>query len=461
MVNKDDEWNTVVWRPDNSDASNEAKLDPDVKVWNPEYLETISQTISSRSAELRELSMAVHSNPELGYAEYKTHDILVNFMKKQEGWKVTPKYELETAWLATYESPEAKDDTRVIGVNSEMDALPKIGHACGHNLIAITGVAVALGIKAVFEKFKLPGKIALLGTPAEEGGHGKVKLLDAGAYAKMAACLMAHPAPGPRNTLSLTSCLALRKIEAEYHGQTAHAALSPWEGKNALDAAVLAYTNIAAMRQQMYPTWRAHGIIEGKDWAVNVIPAYAKYIVGVRAPTRAEQDVAMKKIIPCLEAAATATGCTLKLTIDEGTYDLRQNIGLGQDVERTFKAKYGRAEREKWGIKSASTDFGNIGYGAYFALIAPLLNLAQLAIVLPSLHPGYSIPTVPDGGNHTPAFTAAAATDEAHRATLDVAESLALTGVRVVVDGEWYEKEVWERFQEDKVKREQGVVGVA
>ncbi|KAG7090813.1 hypothetical protein E1B28_009897 [Marasmius oreades] len=443
MADKNEDWNTVLWRPDNSDEWNKPELDPEPKVWNMEYLTTISDTISRRSGDLRELSMAVHSNPELGYAEYKTHDILVNFMRKQEGWKVTPNYELPTAWLATYESPEAKEDTRVIGINSEMDALPKIGHACGHNLIAITGVAVALGVKAVLEKFGLPGKIALLGTPAEEGGHGKVKLLKAGAYKTMAACLMAHPAPGPRHTLSLTSCLALKKIEAEFFGHTAHAALSPWEGKNALDAAVLAYTSIAALRQQMHPTWRVHGIFEGKDWAVNVIPAYAKFIVGVRASTRAEQEIAMKKVLPCFEAAASATGCTVKLTIDEGTFDLRQNVGLGQDVERTFKTKFGRVERERWGIKSASTDFGNIGYE------------------LPALHPGYAIPTVPDGGNHTPLFTSAAATDAAHRATLDVAEALALTGVRVVLDDDWYNKEVLEKFEEDKVRRSQGVLGIA
>ncbi|KAF9269937.1 hypothetical protein L218DRAFT_982642 [Marasmius fiardii PR-910] len=443
MATKNDDWNTVLWRPDNSDEWNKPKRDPYAKVWNEEYLATIVETISRQSHDLRKLSMDVHSNPELGYAEYKTHDILVNFMKKQDGWKVTPNYELPTAWLATFETAEAKEDTRVIGINSEMDALPNIGHACGHNLIAITGVAVALGIKAVFEKFHLPGKIALLGTPAEEGGRGKGKLLKAGAYKVMAACLMSHPAPGPRNTLSLTSSLALKKIEAEFFGCTAHAALSPWEGKNALDAAVLAYTNISALRQQMHPTWRVHGVFEGKDWAVNVIPAYAKYIALVRAPTRAEQEIAVKKVMPCFEAAAVATGCTVKITIDEGTSDLRQNIGLGQDVERTFKAKYGRVERERWGIKSASTDFGLVGYE------------------LPSLHPGYAIPTVPDGGNHTPLFTSAATTEDAHRATLDVVEALALTGVRVVVDDEWYKKEVWEKFEEDKVRRDHGVIGTA
>jgi amidohydrolase len=189
-------------------------------------------------------------------------------MSSQPGWTVTRNYKLPTAWLATFEH-KADANTRTIGVNSEMDALPKIGHACGHNLIAISGVAVALAIKAVFERFDLSGKISLLGTPAEEGGRGKVKLIEAGAYEGVAACLMSHPAPGPKNTVSLTSCLALKNIEAEYTGKTAHAALSPWEGTNALDAAVLAYTNIAAMRQQMHPTWRVHGIFEGKNWAVN------------------------------------------------------------------------------------------------------------------------------------------------------------------------------------------------
>jgi metal-dependent amidase/aminoacylase/carboxypeptidase family protein len=189
-------------------------------------------------------------------------------MSSQPGWTVTRNYKLPTAWLATFEH-NADDNTRIIGINSEMDALPTIGHACGHNLIAISGVAVALGIKAVLEHFDLPGKISLLGTPAEEGGGGKVKLLQAGAYDGFAACLMSHPAPGPKNTVSLTSSLALKYVEAEYTGKTAHAALSPWEGTNALDAAVLAYTSIAAMRQQMHPTWRVHGIFEGKNWAVN------------------------------------------------------------------------------------------------------------------------------------------------------------------------------------------------
>ncbi|KAG7098915.1 hypothetical protein E1B28_000812 [Marasmius oreades] len=443
MAMKNDDWNTVLWRLDDSDEWNKPELNAEAEIWNPEYLATISETISSRYNELRELSLSVHSHPELAFAEHKTHDILVDFMKKQEGWKVTPNFELSTAWLATYASPEAKEDTRVIGINSEMDALPKIGHACGHNLIAIAGVAIALGIKAVFERHRLPGKIILLGTPAEERGHGKLQLLKAGAYKQMAACLMVHPAPGPRNTISLTSCLALKKIEAEFFGCAAHAALSPWEGKNALDAAVLTYTNIALLRQQVPSACRIHSIFEGQDWALNIIPAYAKYIAVVRAPTRAEQEEVMKKVLPCFEAAAKATGCTMKVTVHDGTYDLRQNVGLGKDIERTFGAKYGRVERERWGIKSASTDFGNVGYE------------------LPSLHPGYAIPTVPDGGNHTTHFTSAAATEEAHRATLDVTEALALTGVRVVLDQDWYEKEVWSTFEADRSRREQGIIGIA
>ncbi|ESK85339.1 aminoacylase 1-like protein 2 [Moniliophthora roreri MCA 2997] len=432
------DWNNILWRPD--DDLTVLPANPNGDIWHPEYLDVIEKAIDAASQGLRKLSLDIHAKPELGYEEHNTHDLLTDFMSSQPGWTVTRNYKLPTAWLATFEH-NADANTRTIGVNSEMDALPKIGHACGHNLIAISGVAVALGIKAVLEHFNLPGKISLLGTPAEEGGRGKVKLIDAGGYDGIAACLMSHPAPGPKNTVSLTSCLALKHIEAEFTGKTAHAALSPWEGTNALDAAVLAYMNIAAMRQQMHPTWRVHGIFEGRDWAVNVIPEYAKYKLIVRAPTRAEQEVAMKKVLPSLEAAALSTGCQVKIEVYGDTLDLRQNRALGDDVANTFTARYGRVERELWGIKSASTDFGNVTYD------------------FPALHPGYAIPTVPDGGNHTPMFASAATTEDAHRATLDLAKALALTGVRVVRDDEFYGK-VKDTFEFDKEARKRGVIGV-
>ncbi|KAG5725164.1 Peptidase M20 domain-containing protein 2 [Termitomyces sp. T112] len=404
-----------VWRPND-------KLEPtpsrrDAEIYRPDILQNIEETLKELDSDLRELSLDIHAHPELKYVEHYAHDVLTEFMAKY-GFEVTKHYHLETAWRAIFTNGEGG---RTIGVNSEMDALPGIGHACGHNLIAISGVGVAIAIKNVLQKFNIAGKVELLGTPAEEGGSGKITLLEKGAYKDMSACLMCHPAPGPVGSVSLTSCLALHRIEVEYQGHTAHAALSPWEGKNALDAAVLGYNNISALRQQILPTHRVHGIIEGKDWVPGIIPDYAKMICYVRAPTRTEAQATLERVLPCFEAAGLATGCKVNITITGDTFDLRQNPVLGGEVANVTTAKYGAVDYE-WGINSASTDFGNVTYA------------------LPSLHPGFAIPTVRDGGNHTIQFAEAAATSVAHYACLDVTKALAATGVRVLIDDEFLAK---------------------
>ncbi|KAK7440253.1 hypothetical protein VKT23_017193 [Stygiomarasmius scandens] len=350
-----------------------------------------------------------------------------------QGFEVKTHYLLDTAWLATFKHGQG---ARTIGVNSEMDALKGIGHACGHNLIAIAGVAVACAMKAVLEQFDISGTIQLLGTPAEEGGGGKCDLMDKGAYKDMAICLMCHPAPGPVGSVSLSSCLAAQQCEVEYFGKTAHAALSPYQGINALDSAVLSYVSISALRQQLKPNVRVHGIFEGRDWAVNIIPDYAKYILWVRSTTRVDQETAFKRVLPCLEASATATGCNHKITLKKQFLDLRQNKVLGDEVARIVKSKYGTIDYE-WGIKDASTDFGNVTYE------------------IPSLHPGFAIPTVENGGNHTTAFEKAAATLEAHNACLDVSKALAATGIRALIDDEFFD-EVQKTFEEDRILRERG-----
>ncbi|KNZ82047.1 Peptidase M20 domain-containing protein 2 [Termitomyces sp. J132] len=345
---------------------------------------------------------------------------------EKHGFEVTNHYHLETAWRATFTNREGG---RTIGVNSEMDALPGVGHACGHNLIAISGVGVSIAIKKALEKFNLPGTVELLGTPAEEVGSGKVVLLDKGAYQNMDACLMCHPAPGPVGSVSLSGSLALEKITVEFTGHTAHAALSPWEGRNAHDAAVLSYNNVSALRQQLLPSHRIHGIFEGKDWTPNIIPDYSKMNYYVRAPTRSEVKATMKRVIPCFEAAALATGCKVKVTTSPGPLDLRQNSVLGGEVANITTARYGDIDYE-WGIKNASTDFGDVCYA------------------LPSLHPGFAIPTIENGGNHTSGFKTSAASLEAHYACLDVTKALAATGIRVLIDDVFF-SEVKKAYDND------------
>ncbi|PPQ95365.1 hypothetical protein CVT26_008210 [Gymnopilus dilepis] len=437
----------VVWRSDDNAKAAPARPGS-TQLFRPDILQTIEAKIAELDSELRELSLNIHAHPELGYEEYHAHDVYTAFMEKH-GFEVVRNYHLPTAWKATFSHGSGG---RTIGVNSEMDALKGIGHACGHNLIGMSGVAVACAIKAALEKHNLSGKVVLLGTPAEEGGSGKVVLLEKGAYDGMAACLMCHPAPGPVGSVSLSSCLALQRITVEYKGHTAHAALSPWEGKNALDAAVLGYNNISALRQQLRPTHRVHGIFEGKDWAPNIIPDYAKFIsCYVRAPTRSEMQETVKRVTPCFQYAKSSivifaypntglvpqlllTGCEVTVTLEKGsTFDLRQNTALGGEVANIVLNKYGAIDYE-WGIKSASTDFGNVTYA------------------LPSLHPGFAIPTIVDGGNHTPGFEKAAATIEAHYACLDVSKALAATGVRVLIDDNFFAN-VQATFKEDENAR--------
>lgn len=251
-----------------------ALTDTHARTYRPEVLKTIDGALALLDPQLRELSLDIWRHPELMWEEAHAHDALTSFMSAR-GFAVTPHYlGLRTAWRAEYAHVSSSRSPwssrpRVIGVNAEMDALPGIGHACGHNLIAVAGVGVALALKAALETHDVSGRIVLLGTPAEEGGGGKIVLSSRGAYDEMDACLMCHPSGGPLRHASLGPSLAIRTMDIEFKGHGAHAAAHPWEGRNALDAAFLAYSSIAVLRQQIRPTHRVHGIVTGKDWAPN------------------------------------------------------------------------------------------------------------------------------------------------------------------------------------------------
>ncbi|GJJ06039.1 hypothetical protein Clacol_000226 [Clathrus columnatus] len=386
------------------------------EIYRPDVLETIEQALDRLSPALRDLSLKIHSHPEISFEEKYAHDTLTEFMESS-GFKVTRHYlGLETAWRAEFKHGTGG---RVIGVNSEMDALPGIGHACGHNLIAIVGVAISLGLKAVLTKHDIPGKIVLLGTPGEESGAGKAILIERGGYKDMDVCLMAHPGAGPLNCTGTGPCKATQSIFVDYRGQTAHASAAPWEGKNALDAAVIGYSSMAALRQQIEPTHRAHAIIKGENWAYNIIPDNAKIEACVRAPTWKEAQVLKDRVLKCFTAAADATDTTCTVTLGESLFDLKQNPLLASEYSNII-AKYGIKTIYMEGAIGGSTDFGNVTY------------------VVPGLHPAYTIPTLPNGKNHTKAFTDAARTEEAHNMSISVAKALAHTGFHVIDDDAFY-----------------------
>ena len=302
----------------------------------------------------------------------------------------------------------------------EYDALPEIGHACGHNLIAEAGVAAGLGLKAVLESKDAPkGTVIVMGTPAEEGGAGKVLLIDNGAFKDIDIAMMVHPFSSNVVRLGMN---ARKQLEVTYTGKAAHAAAFPWEGVNALDAAVMAYTSISALRQQMKPTWRVHGIITNGGAKPNIIPEKSSMLYYIRAPTLVELEVLVEKVTKCFEAAATATGCQAKIKEPAGrpTYlNLKSNVTMSELYFRNA-IELGVTGIEREGDSLASTDMGNVSY------------------VVPSIHPGYAIGS--GEVNHTQEFTAVANTPEAHRATLTAAKAMAHTCIDVLTTDGLLEK---------------------
>ena len=220
--------------------------------------------IDSCSWELYELSSEIWRNPELGFKEYKAHELLTSFLEKK-GFAVEHSFTgIETAFRATFGSGRPN-----VCVICEYDALPEIGHACGHNLIAEAGVAAGLGLKTALEsKNASKGRVTVLGTPAEEGGGGKVYLIENGAFEDVDIAMMVHPAP---YTVLMPTFSAIGEFKITFTGKASHAAAFPWEGVNALDAAVLAYNSISVLRQQMKPTWCVHGIITNGGAKPNIM----------------------------------------------------------------------------------------------------------------------------------------------------------------------------------------------
>jgi amidohydrolase len=300
--------------------------------------QTILSAIDSYDKELREINKKVKSiscysqenhvnqflkifdNPELGYEEFQAHDNIVALLRSL-GFEVTAHaFGVETSFYS-----EVGSGGRVVVYNAEYDALPGIGHACGHNLIATASIASFLGVAAALKASNLPGRVRLYGTPAEEGGGGKLKLISAGAYKDVDACLMVHPGPprpAPKSHDGHGCCvptgkaygtsLANKKFNVTYIGRPAHAAMAPYQGLNALDAVVLAYNGVSMLRQQTRTHDRIHGVILEGGQRPNVITSYAKSGYYVRSATLKEATALQKRVKGCLDGAATATGCEVE-----------------------------------------------------------------------------------------------------------------------------------------------------
>lgn len=268
--------------------------------------------IDEIDSQLHTLNKALHSHPETAYQEVFAHQTLTDFLRSQ-GFTVTPHaYGLDTSFEAQIGS-----GGRLITYCAEYDALPNIGHACGHNLIATSSVAAFCGAAKTALKLGIAGRVKILGTPAEEGGGGKVKLIEAGAFKdNIAAAIMAHPMTSQAYKDEYTGLagfklIASHKLKVEFRGKSAHAGGEPWNGVNALDAAVAAYNNVSMLRQQVQPDERIHGVIEHGGTVPNVITDYTRMNWYIRSPTIQRADALLARVKDCFEAAAKATGCTL------------------------------------------------------------------------------------------------------------------------------------------------------
>ncbi|KNC97824.1 amidohydrolase [Spizellomyces punctatus DAOM BR117] len=381
----------------------------------------ISTAIDQHSDDLRRLSLEIHSHPELGYEEHHAHDVLTKFLDRK-GFTVTKHAGgVETAFIAEWEvGGDGNGEPVTIAFLSEYDALPDIGHACGHNLIAISGVAAALACKASLEVTRPPFRttIKLFGTPAEETRGGKLDLLNANLFNGVDIAIMAHP--GNVN-VARPFFMAMQELVVEFFGKPAHAAAEPWAGINALDAAVMAYNSVSAMRQQILPTDRVHGIITHGGAAANIIPDYTRLEYYIRSAKIADLRTLKDRITACFQGAATATGCTFKVTECPAYADLKNNSVLAKLFEEEMMkmdADFGDiAVLEK--IPRGSTDMGNVTQ------------------VIPGIHPLFDIVgAVGKFDIHTKEFERQAAAESAHIATLRCAKALALVGYQCVVDSE-------------------------
>jgi amidohydrolase len=262
------------------------------------------------------LKQQIHDHPEIGYEEHQAHDNICALYENL-GYSVTRHaYGLETSFKVEY-----GEGGRLVVFNAEYDALPGIGHACGHNLIATGSAAAFIAAAEAIRDNHIQGRVCLLGCPAEESGGGKIRLLRAGAYEDVDACLQGHPA-GPSSLavkhgrrsfhgIAATKSTARKQVNVTFKGTNAHAGMSPWEGKNALDALVASYVNISLLRQQIPPTARIHGIVRHGGDAPNIIPDMASLEYGIRHSTAATVDALAVQVDACFQAGAMATGCTV------------------------------------------------------------------------------------------------------------------------------------------------------
>ncbi len=379
-----------------------------------------NSTIEGSKQELFDLSRDVHAHPELNYEEYYSSNALAGFLEKRNLHVERGIGGVETAFKATI--PGGAGDGPTIAVLAEYDALPEIGHGCGHNLIAMAAMGAALGLQA--NAADLPGRIEIIGTPAEEGGGGKIRLLEAGVFDGIDATLSSHPfsnrtvipAAAPRGE---SWSLAMVGYRYMFHGRAAHAAAAPEAGINALNAVIHLFTGIDALRQHLRDDVRMHGVITDGGLAPNVVPEFAaaNFMLRSRDGQYLSNEV-VGKVAAIAEGAAAMTGARLEVEEFYPFYEnVQPNVILAQAVAANIEALGIKLDEPVAGRagSGASTDFGNISQS------------------MPAFELRYAVSETPVA-SHTRDMCATAITDFALSNALSVAKALSLTASDLLRD---------------------------
>jgi amidohydrolase len=328
--------------------------------------EAIARAVDGLADELEALSHKIHEHPELGFAEVKACGWLTEFLAAK-GFKVEKGVSgMDTAFRATIETGAGP----TVAILCEYDALPGIGHACGHNVIATSGVGAGAALAAV--KDRLPaGRVQVIGTPAEEGGGGKVKLIEGGAFKDVDCAMMIH---GFDRTLLHQDLLGIVRVSFEFIGKAAHASADPWEGVNALDACIQTFNAISMLRQQMRPECRIHGIITHGGAAANIIPERAAATFYVRAPRIDEMWELYRRVVACAEGAAKSAGASLNVSQPDNVYEPLQSSRVLLDLFAANMKTVGLSEGEPMPDRLGSSDIGNVSQ--VIPAIQPMVAIA-------------------------------------------------------------------------------------
>ena len=360
----------------------------------------IASEVDARASRLLNVSHQIHETPELCFEEHIAHDLLCTALE-EEGLDVERSaFDLDTAFIA-----RSGRTGPHIAVICEYDALPEIGHACGHNVIAAAGLGAGLAAASLADE--LGGRVSIIGTPAEEGGGGKCFLLERGAFDGISAAMMIHPA---NHELTSMNAIAVEQLEVTYTGQSAHAAAAPHKGRNALDGAVLGYMNVAALRQHIRSDERIHGIFTRSGDKPNIVPQDAAAEWYVRSPKLDSLADLRQRVVACLEAGATAAGVDMQCQCKAPIYADMINSQTMLEFYALNAAATGRVVSEPRSSFAVvgSTDMGNVSYA------------------VPSIHP--MIKVAPDNvAIHTPEFANYAKSQSGDQAVLDGAKIMAMT----------------------------------